>query len=126
MAANSSNSSKGKSGNTRQISPSKHWCFTLNNYTIEDIELICSNSSIEKYIFQEEVGELGTPHLQGYMKFKTKVRPKSVFKTNKISWGKTKDIKASIVYCQKEDTRAGKIFTKGIKIIKPLKCLKIR
>lgn len=124
MRKNSSNSSKGKSGNTKQISPSKHWCFTLNNYTIEDIEFICSNSSIERYIFQEETGEKGTPHLQGYLQFKTKKRPFSVFKSKLYHWEKTKDIKSSIAYCQKEDTRTGKVFTKGIKIKKPLKCLK--
>ena len=123
MTAISSKSSKGKSGNTKQISPSKHWCFTLNNYTIEDIKFICSNSSIERYVFQEEVGEGGTPHLQGYLQFKTKKRPFSVFKSKLYHWEKTKNITASIAYCQKAETRAGKVFTKRIKIIKPLKCL---
>ncbi len=124
MTSNSSNSSRGKSGNTKQISPSKHWCFTLNNYTNENIEFICSNSSIEQYIFQEETGDKGTPHLQGYIKFKSKVRPLSIFKSTSFHWEKTRDIKRSIAYCQKEDTRTGKVFSKGIKIIKPLKCIK--
>ncbi len=123
MTTKISSNSSGKSGNTKQISPSKHWCFTLNNYTIEDIEFICSNSSVERYVFQEEVGELGTPHLQGYLKFKTKKRPFSVFKLLKFHWEKTKNIQKSILYCQKEDTRSGKVFSKGIRIIEALKCL---
>ncbi len=113
-----------KSGNTKQISPSKHWCFTLNNYTTEDINFISSCSSIKRYVFQEEVGELGTPHLQGYLEFSTKKRPFSVFKSTLYHWEKCRNKNKSIAYCQKEDTRVGKIFTKNIKIIKPIKCLK--
>ena len=124
MSINSSNSSKGKSGNTKQISPSKHWVFTLNNYTKEDINSFSSNSSIKRYIFQEETGENGTPHLQGYLEFSTKKRPKSVFKTDKIHWEKCKSVKASIEYCCKEDTRTGEIYTKNIIVIEPIKCLK--
>lgn len=126
---NSSNSSrKGSACNTSsrpQISPQKHWCFTLNNYTADDISMLCSNSSIEKYVFQEEIGKEGkTPHLQGYIHFKEKVRPMNIFdKTKNVHWEKTKNISASIGYCSKEDTRAGKIYTKGISIEEPLKLL---
>ena len=120
---NSSNSSIGKSGNTKQISPAKHWVFTLNNYTNDDINNICSNSSIKRYIFQEETGETGTPHLQGYLEFNTKKRPKSVFKQTNIHWEKCKHIKRAIEYCCKEDTRTGKVFNKNIMIIEPIKCL---
>ncbi len=121
---NSSNSS-GKSGNNRQISPSKHWCFTVNNYKEIDIEVICSNSSIKRYVFQEEVGEQGTPHLQGYLEFKTKKRPKSEFKSIKAHWTPTRDKKGSIIYCQKEDTRAinGRVFRKGVVKHRPLRVL---
>ncbi len=112
-----------KSGNTKQISPSRHWCFTLNNYTTDDIKFLCSTSSIERYVFQEEVGESGTPHLQGYLTFVTKKRPFSVFKCSNYHWEKCRNINKSILYCQKEDTRVGKIFTKGIKIRKPIKVL---
>lgn len=112
---NSSNSST-RSGNTRQISPAKHWCFTLNNYTIDDINNIkqISSSIVPKYVFQEETGENGTKHLQGYVQFKDKRRPKGIFKNKKIHWEKTRNIKASIEYCQKEDTRSGEVFYRGI------------
>ena len=117
---NSSNSSEGKSGNTKQISPAKRWCFTLNNYKEEDIKGISSNSSINEYIIGEEVGESGTPHLQGYIEFKTKKRPMGVFKEfNNIHWEKCKGSKAqNIEYCKKD----GKYHT-NMKLPKPLKKL---
>ncbi len=116
-------SSKGKNGNTihsspkKQISPAKHWCFTLNNYSKEHIKLIlniCSNSS-NKYIFQEEIGDNNNEHLQGYIEFTKKVRPKSLFNAiPQIHWEKTRNIQASIAYCQKQESRNGQIFSKGI------------
>ena len=114
---NSSNSSVGD-GNTKhplppkkkQISPAVNWCFTLNNYTKEDINNICSNSSIKTYIFQEETGTEGTPHLQGYIRFFKKIRPKKLFNP-KIHWEKCRNVKASIEYCQKPETRTGEVFT---------------
>lgn len=83
----SSNSSKDL-GNTRpgpstrkQCSPAKRWCFTLNNYSESDCSSIVPILSkyCEKYQVAKEVGEKGTPHLQGFIQFKTKARPKSVF-----------------------------------------------
>lgn len=111
---NSSNSSKKKSGNTKQISPAKHWVFTLNNYTPENITELNNCSSTKRHSFQEEIGETGTPHLQGYIEFVTKKRPISVF-TFKAHWEKCKSIKAAIEYTQKEDTRSGKQYLKNIK-----------
>jgi len=113
---NSSNSSVEKLGNTKQISPSKHWCFTFNNHTAEDIKMFLNTDKniVPKFVFQEECGESGTPHLQGYLMFKTKKRPMSVFKGNKIHWEKTKNITASIDYCQKADTRNGEVYYRGI------------
>lgn len=113
---NSSNSSKGKSGNTKQISPSKHWFLTLNNYTTQSIDFFCADSSIERYVFQEEMSESGTPHLQGHFEFKKKVRPVGHFTGTPCSgghWEKTKSRRAAITYCSKCDTRNGQTYTKG-------------
>lgn len=107
----------------KQISPSIHWCFTINNYTANDIDDIKNCSSIKRYIFQEETGKCGTPHLQGYIEFKKKVRPMSIFKKNNIHWEKTRDINASISYCSKPETRSGNIFT-NIKMDEELILLK--
>lgn len=118
---NSSNSSVG-SGNTKQIPPSLNWCFTLNNYTKNDISSIVDSTVIDKYVFQEETGESGTPHLQGYIKFIKKLRPKALF-NSKIHWEKTRNVEKSIAYCSKEDTRSGQIFT-NIRLKKPIKIIK--
>lgn len=114
----------------KQISPSKHWVFTLNNYTEAEIVEFLADSSIVpgiRYVFQEEIGEdTGTPHLQGYVCFSTKARPKSKFTSNRIWWEKCRKVKASIDYAQKVETRkpGGRIWKQGIKIIKAIKCLK--
>lgn len=110
-SSNSSNSSKG-GGNTisppkKQISPAKRWCFTLNNWTEEEyssivpkIEELCDYGIIGKEIGEEEK----TPHLQGYLEFKTKKRPLSVFSfTNRIKWFKAKGNREdNFNYCSKD------------------------
>lgn len=114
-------------GNTKQIPPSKHWTFTLNNYTLDEYNLIISSNSsiVPRYVIQEEIGENGTPHLQGYIMFKKKTRPKSIFDNNRIHWEKVRNIKACIAYCQKEDTRKEGTETKYRGIERPYK-LEIR
>lgn len=70
----------GNLSNTKQISPALKWQFTLNNYTEDDIEKIQETmKDIGEYVFETEIGENGTPHLQGYIEFIRKKRPCSVF-----------------------------------------------
>lgn len=100
-----------------QINPAKKWCFTLNNYSLEEVEYLksitCSN--VPKMMFQSEVGEEGTPHIQGWLEFKTKKRPMSVFKNTRIHWEKMGgSIQDNIDYCGKTDTYTGEIrFARG-------------
>lgn len=88
----------------KQISPSKMWCFTFNNYSQSDISSIVPIilENCVKSIVGREVGESNTPHLQGYCYFKKKVRPLSVFKSMKIHWEKAKGSDTqNYAYCSK-------------------------
>lgn len=106
---------KGKDGNTKRPSPAKKWVFTFNNYSKSNIEdLIKTFGSVgSKYLFQEEKGENGTPHLQGMVIFNNKCRPLEGQKFNKtIHWELMRgSIQDSIRYCTKEDTKNGKIYS---------------
>lgn len=109
---------------SKQISPAKNWCFTLHNYTKNNIAFFIDflNSSKCSYIFSEEKGKSNeTPHLQGYIIFSTKVRPINLFKEmvnyKTIHWEKAKGNKAqNIKYITKE---GGKYYT-NMKIPKPV------
>lgn len=93
------------SNKTKRISPSKRWAFTLNNYTEEQKKkLFKKMAQLEtKYIFGYEVGENGTPHIQGYIEFKIKTRPIETIKIPEIHWEKCKgNREQNITYCSKD------------------------
>lgn len=50
----------------------KSWCFTLNNYSEDEYTSICSflENSSNYSIIAKEVGDQGTPHIQGYCSLK--------------------------------------------------------
>lgn len=58
-----------------KMSRAKHWCFTLNNWTAEDVAALQHASETTVYlVFGRETGESGTPHLQGFVIFPAAVR----------------------------------------------------
>lgn len=63
--------------------PSKRWCFTLNNYTQAELAKLKEDLTVEccEYaLIGKEVGATGTPHLQGFVNLKKKLRLNGVRK----------------------------------------------
>jgi hypothetical protein len=84
---------------------STRWCFTLNNWTPDDeASLRLLGASVKYLVFGREVGESGTPHLQGFILFHsnksiTAVRglyPRAHFEVAKAA----SDVAAN--YCKKD------------------------
>lgn len=99
-------------GNTKpplkvRISAAKLWCFTLNNYTnvmLAELASLFQSYNCE-WIIGKEVGDSGTPHLQGFIYFNCKggVRPMEKVKNKSIHWEKCKGNKyENITYCKKD------------------------
>lgn len=89
------------------MSRSRSWCFTLNNFT--EHEVIQFKALPCKYIvFGEEVGEEGTPHLQGYVHFGsqrtlTALKKKPAFSRAHLEVAKA-DAEVNKDYCTKDAT----------------------
>lgn len=113
---------RGNTESTRPI-PRVYWCFTLNNYDEKDMDTMDTllKHECDWFVFQEELGESGTPHLQGTLKLKNRQRlghMKNI--DSRAHWEPTKAVKASIAYCTKAETRNGKCCVYGIEIAEEL------
>lgn len=100
-------------GNTNPThTRNRNWCFTLNNYTADEIDEI-KNIANTEYAFQEEKGANGTPHLQGVLFFKNARTLASVKKM--IPRAHLEIMKGTknqaVAYATKDDTRNGDIHT---------------
>lgn len=128
---------KGGEGNTSSSPPTKsrgsqliNHFFTFNNYNDHEggdpnnvYNILKNHPKVLKFVFQEEVGEEGTPHLQGNVICKPKqaCRWSEFGLSNAIHWEKTRKEKNAMEYCQKDETRAGKTYSWGFP--KPLKII---
>ena len=101
---------KKKSGSampTGQKPKSKHWCFTINNWTIADGKSIEDAKSTMQYIVcGREIGEDGTPHMQGYVVFLNRKRltaVKKIFPRAHLEMKSKRSTYAEcITYCKKD------------------------
>lgn len=119
----------GRSGNTKRPPTGKKpeqartWFFTWNNYSDCDIVTLrdwLENQEKLLYVFQEEKGENGTIHLQGCFKKNTGIRFCTLKKEfPEVHWEKCKNWDKAILYCSKEETRNGEIYT-NIELPEPL------
>lgn len=96
-------------GNTNpppsRVNSAKHWCFTWNNYEKCPAWAAALDALVPKcrvFVAQEEVGENGTPHIQGEMEFIAKCRPIGLL-PKEVHW-ELKKAKDDWHYCQKPDT----------------------
>jgi len=85
----------------------KRWCFTLNNYTTEDeqrLQQTLTENNCNFAVVGREVGESGTPHLQGYVNY----RNKKHFSTVKKDLGDKSHIEKAKGTDQDNDNYCGK------------------
>jgi len=133
-----------KNGNTDIILPkrkyhttirSRCWFFTFNNpqrYKYCDEILTQAFKDFEKYVFQLEKGEInGTPHIQGFVRLKNArclSGMQKILLEYPIHWEVCRNEEAAIQYCQKEQTRIGPVWSKGLQKpkVSPLLGLKLR
>nr|WAE42537.1 MAG: replication associated protein [Cressdnaviricota sp.] len=81
------------------------WCYTMNNYTEEQFAAF-QTIPAKYHVFGKEVGEAGTPHLQGYIELEKKMSMRQVkllFGTDAIhlEGRKAKPFQAA-EYCKKD------------------------
>jgi len=94
------------------MSRSRAWCYTINNYSLEEHDAVRGLDCVYN-VFAEEVGESGTPHLQGYIHFATlkslsqlkKLMPRAYLAVRKGT------IDEAVNYCKKD----GKYEEVGVK-----------
>jgi len=82
----------------------KNWCFTLNNYTLAD-EQSFQDMPYSYLLYGREIGEQGTPHLQGYVQFKQRLRLTALKKLHpQAHWEPSKGSSTdNLTYCKKDN-----------------------
>ncbi len=88
---------------------SRRWCFTINNPEAEDFPTEWEHEKIKLCIYQGEIGDEGTFHLQGYLETLDPCRMASLKKMNgKAHWERAMGTREQgILYCLKEESSLG-------------------
>jgi len=99
---------------SQQANRYSYWCFTINNASNEDypdawLARARAQCGADYCIWQFEVGEEGTPHIQGYLCCDRRVRLSALKQAtgSRGHWEPRRGSHAQArAYCQKSDTRA--------------------
>ncbi len=93
------------------INPAKHWLLVWNNYPDDWLEIL-DVPEVSHYLFGREIGQSGTPHIQGYVWFAKKERPFTIYKNRRdIHWEVARGtLKQNLIYTMKEKNYVSKGF----------------
>ena len=83
----------------------RHWTFTLNNYIEDDIIELRSTAPFCKYlVYGKEVGDSGTPHLQGFVSFSNARQVKVLHNwfNRRAHWEVARNPRKAAQYCKKD------------------------
>lgn len=83
----------------------KNWFYTLNNYTDDELAVFSGlPSGASFHLFGKEVGESGTPHLQGVVGYPERVALQRVKNdlSQRMHLEPTRSVAKSVQYCSKE------------------------
>lgn len=85
----------------------RRWAFTLNNYDNFDLDSLThefKTGGATRWVIGKEVGEEGTPHLQGYVEFSNQRRLGTMKKIHeRVHWEIAKKVReANFKYCTED------------------------
>lgn len=91
------------------VNGAKHWCFTINNPEEEDQFWTAILDELQYIVVQEERGENGTTHYQGYLILKNKKSLAGMKRLNpRAHWEVSRGTPTQASeYCKKDDTYTG-------------------
>lgn len=106
-AGNTDTAESDLSGNTKRPNQLMNWFMTWNNYKDGDMETLFDFfvPLCRQFAFQEEIGQNGTPHLQGCFSLLRPMRWTEFNLCRRIHWERVGDLRHSLEYCTKDDTR---------------------
>lgn len=82
----------------------RNWCFTLNNYSIDEIKTFRENTRWKYLLLGYETSETGTPHIQGYVVMKSRCRMRTMKNLNaRAHWEPARgSFQQNYDYCTKD------------------------
>mmetsp|Transcript_7216 Transcript_7216/g.21999 ORF Transcript_7216/g.21999 Transcript_7216/m.21999 type:complete len:275 (+) Transcript_7216:133-957(+) len=90
-------------GTSRREAAVISWCFTLNNFTELEKEELLNNEAFKYVVVGKEVGDGGTPHLQGFCMATRRIRLSGVKRLQaRAHWEHARSVDRAIEYCKKD------------------------